>query len=280
VPESNPGKAGPATSREGACPGGCPSQESRPDPSTFQTGDIIWPRQPWIFIPYNSAPTGSYESDKAGWEREKQDFVTRVTQDANASEYDRGVAAELRSMTFEEFRARFLRGTEEDEVTASGWLPWIGHVAMIYVKDGAPWIVESTFGGVRMVPYEDWIKERGKSLIWHGRVKGMDAVARARLAEEAAKQLKKPYEFFNFNLLDDNGFYCSKFAWYLIRKSMGVAVDDNPDPRRKFWFSPKQLIHSPHVQLLTNPTTYSTGVAPRSSPRKLIGVVNWPSPNV
>jgi uncharacterized protein YycO len=262
LPEPSPGRASPAKSKEEACPGGCPGRESRPDPSTFETGDIIWPRQPWIFIPYNSAPTGNYESDKAGWEREKQDFVIRIQQDSNATEHDRAVAAELQSLTFEEFRARFLKGTEEVDVTASGWLPWIGHVAMIYVKEGRPWIIESTFGGVRMEPYEDWLKHRGKSLIWHGRVKGMDAAARARLAEEAVKQLKKPYEFFNFNLLDDHGFYCSKFAWYLIRKSMGVAVDDDPEPRRKFWLSPKQLIHSRHVQLLANPTSYSSGAAP------------------
>ena len=248
-----------------------PSKQPRPDPATFETGDILWPRQPWIFIPYNSKPSGSYDPDKAGWEREKQEFLDRIKQNPNASEYDRAVAAELEAMRFEEFRARFFSGIEEDEVTAAGWLPWIGHVAMIYVREGKPWVIESTFGGVRMMPYEEWLKERGNSLIWHGRVKGMDTAARTRLGEDAVKQLKKPYEFFNFDLSDDHGFYCSKFAWFLIKRAMGIAPDDNPDPRRKFWFSPKQLIRSPHVQLLTNPTSYAGGddkVEPQSVPSR------------
>jgi cell wall-associated NlpC family hydrolase len=264
TPPSGPPSATPTKSADNTSPSSLP----RPDPATFETGDIIWPRQPWIFIPYNSQPTGHFDPDKAGWEHEKQEFLERVKQNPRASEYDRAMAVELEAMTFEAFRARFLSGIEEDEVTAAGWLPWIGHVALIDIREGRPWVVESTFGGVRAVPYEEWLKERGKSLIWHGRVRGMDAAARARLSDEARKQIKKPYQFFNFDLLDDQGFYCSKFAWYLIRRSMGMAVDDNPEPRRKFWFSPKQLIRSPHIRLLTNPAAYA-GKEDRVEPQSL-----------
>jgi len=253
-----------------ACTGkDCPGRQTRPDPATFQTGDVIWPRQPWVFIPFNSRPTGSYDPDKAGWESEKKEFIERVKQDPRAPEYDRGMATQLETLSYEEFRARFLSGTEDDEVTAAGWLPWIGHVAMIQVREGKPWVVESTFGGVRQMPYEDWLKERGKSLIWHGRVKGVDEAGRARMGEEAVKQLKKPYQFFNFDLLDDQGFYCSKFVWFVTRRALGVPVDGDPEPKRKFWFSPKQLIKSRNIQLLNNPRSYAGGEeaeAPQSSP--------------
>lgn len=237
-------------------------RQPRPDPATFQTGDVIWPRQPWIFIPYNSRPAGGYDPDKAGWEQDKQEFLERVKQNPRAAENDRAVAAQLEAMSYEEFRARFLSGTEEEEVTAAGWLPWIGHVAMIQVRDGTPWVVESTFGGVRHLTYEDWLKERGKSLIWHGRVKGVDEAGRARMAEEAIKQLKKPYQFFNFDLLDDQGFYCSKFVWFVSRRALGLSLDGDAEPKRKFWFSPKQVMKSSHIQLLNNPTSFGGGSEP------------------
>jgi len=254
---------------------GKPSSVPRPDPATFETGDVLWPRQPWMFIPFNSQPTGGFDPDKAEWEREKQEFLKRVKQDPQASENDRAAAIELQGLTYEEFRARFLSGIDEDEVTAAGWAPWIGHVAVIYVEAGKPFVIESTFGGTRMTEYQEWLKERGKALIWHGRVRGMDAAARTRLGEEALKQLKKPYEFFNFDLSDDHGFYCSKFAWFLIRRATGIAADDNPEPRRKFWFSPKQLIKSPHIRLLTNPTSYS-GSEERVEPQSLPTRPNQP----
>jgi uncharacterized protein YycO len=259
-------KQPPAIKPEGKGPAVTAMRQARPDPATFQTGDVIWPRQPWVFIPFNSRPAGNYDPDKSGWEREKQEFLERVKQNPRASENDRAVAAQLEAMAYEEFRARFLSGTEEEEVTAAGWLPWIGHVAMIQVRDGTPWVVESTFGGVRQMPYSDWLKERGKSLIWHGRVKGVDEAGRTRMAEEALKQLKKPYQFFNFDLLDDQGFYCSKFVWFVTRRALGVPLDGDPEPKRKFWFSPKQLIKSRHIQLLNSPSSFGGGGDGEESP--------------
>jgi uncharacterized protein YycO len=266
APKQSPAlQQAPALKPEGKGPAVTAMRQRRPDPSTFQTGDVIWPRQPWVFIPFNSRPAGSYDPDKTGWEREKQEFLERVKQNPRASENDRAVSTQLEAMSYQEFRARFLSGTEEDEVTAAGWLPWIGHVAMIQVRDGTPWVVESTFGGVRQMTYEDWLKERGKSLIWHGRVKGVDEAGRTRMAEEALKQLKKPYQFFNFDLLDDQGFYCSKFVWFVTRRALGVPLDGDPEPKRKFWFSPKQLIKSRHIQLLNNPSSFGGGGEPEES---------------
>ena len=79
------------------------------------------------------------------------------------------------------------------------------------------------------------------------------------------KQLGKPYEFFNFDLNDDSGFYCSKLAWMSVWRATSraaqrapVAVDDNPNPRRSFfdWFSPKQLVNARRVTLLHKPGDY------------------------
>jgi uncharacterized protein YycO len=66
-----------------------------------------------------------------------------------------------------------------------------------------------------------------------------------------------PYRFFNFDLGDTSGFYCSKLAWYCIKSATGTAPDDNANPRRILWYSPKRLMKSHHVTLLRNPGNYA-----------------------
>jgi hypothetical protein len=233
------------------------SDGGRPDPAVFETGDLLWKKQPLVFIPYDARPSATYESDKEDWEREKQAFLDRARNNPQVSEFDRSTAARLESLSFEAFRSQYLGGTDEEHVTAAGWIPWIGHVAMILVRDGQPWVVEATVPKVRVIAYAEWLKHQGKALIWHGRLKGLDAAARAKPVEEALKQVNKPFVFFTFDLGDDRSFYCSKLVWYSIFRALGWSVDDDPETRRRFWFSPKQLMASRHVRLVTNPEPYA-----------------------
>src|ERR1051326_1398113 len=68
----------------------------------------------------------------------------------------------------------------------------------------------------------------------------------------------RPGEFniWNFDLGDDREFYCSKLMWYSVWTTLGLALDDMPWTTRLVWFSPKQLMHSPHVDVLFSPGNY------------------------
>ncbi len=229
-----------------------------PDPSTFQPGDFLWPRDPSHYIPYGSRPTGTFKQEKAEWEREKQAFLSRVQQDPKASDYDRALAARLEGLSFEQFHDRYVGDGGEGELTARGWIPYIGHVGMVFFKDEKPWVVEAVPGKVRTLPYEDWLKKRFHGYVWHGRVRELTDEQRLRMVVEAIQQESKPYAFFNFHLADDGGFYCSKLMWYALFRASGVALDDDPEPRRFFWYSPKQIFKSRHIQVLYSPGDYGT----------------------
>lgn len=58
--------------------------------------------------------------------------------------------------------------------------------------------------------------------------------------------------------MDDSAFYCSKLAWLAAMRSLGFAVDDDPNPKRSFWFSPKQFLYSRRVARLNDPGEYAT----------------------
>ena len=108
--------------------------------------------------------------------------------------------------------------------------------------------------------YADWLKRFTNIQVWHGRFRDLDAAATQRIADVARRQLGKPYDFFNFDLNDDRGFYCSKLVWMSVWRAARIAADDNPDPNRgnRFppWFSPKALIGASRVTMLHSPGDY------------------------
>lgn len=230
----------------------------RPDPSAFQPGDLLWPRKPHQYIPYRSQPVGTLKKDKGEWEQEKQRFLARVKNDPQASDYDRALAARLETLSFEKFHERYVGDGGEGELTAQGWVPYVGHVAMLYFKDDRPWVVEAIPGQVRTTSYENWIRERGHEYVWHGRVRGLTDDQRLNMIVQALQHDHKPYEFWNFDLSDEGGFYCSKLMWHAVFRASGVALDDDPEPRRFFWYSPKQMFRSRHIQVLSSPGDYGT----------------------
>ena len=179
-------------------------------------------------------------------------------------------------MSYEEFERVYFSAqtpppagtTGTRSLGGAGHVIYVGHVALIEVdRSGIPYVVEATphradgsRGGVLRTTYADWLKHFTDVQVWHGRFRDLDTPATQRIADVALSQLGKPYDFFNFNLIDDRGFYCSKLIWFSVWRAARIAADDNPDPNRgnRFppWFSPKALIGASRITMLHNPGDY------------------------
>ncbi|PRD50424.1 YiiX/YebB-like N1pC/P60 family cysteine hydrolase [Phyllobacterium myrsinacearum] len=238
------------------------AKTSRPDPSGFQSGDFVWPKKPGVIVPYSASyapemrqiPTDFY--DKQKFEAEKSAYLERAAKsdpDFAASQENR-----LNRLSFEAF-ARQYHGSHTLNAASlgTGSIVYVGHVAILEICDGAPFVIEAVSGqGVIRHSYEDWLASRPGEDIWLGRVEDLPQEQRSEIPAEAKKYLGRPYEFFNLDLNDDSGFYCSKLVWLAIFRSLQFAIDDDPQGERFFWFSPKQLMNARRVQLLYNPGSY------------------------
>ncbi len=239
--------------------------EQRPDPATFQTGDFLWPKEPGAWVPYftdpsavarlrKATPEQAFAEERARWEKEKQDFLG-----GRRGRLKPEQQAFLETLTFEEFRAIYLGNAlgPRAELGALGWPVYVGHVAVLNQKPGGKWeVIEAVPPKVQVVAYDDWLAGRPGQDLWHGRLKKYDQADRARVAVEANKHDKKPYELWNFNLNSDKGFYCSKLVWMAVYRMLKFATDDDPDPDRWIWYSPKQLMGSRHIDMLFRPGKY------------------------
>ncbi len=250
----------------------------RPDPQTFETGDLVWPKPSGAVVPYaGTDPTKSavdaLELREDEWQRLRVLFVRSARASAPAlPEADRAyqlkLAEEVEAMTYSQFVPGYGAGVSpgDFQTYGIGQLAYVGHVALIDVDSasGVPYVVEAVYGTnlacqscVQRVRYADWLQARGDVLVWHGRLRNLDGAARRHVVEVARAQLQKPYQFFNFNLADNSGFYCSKLVWYAVQAATGIAVDGRSDPRRLIWFSPLQLLNArEQVQLLSSPGNY------------------------
>lgn len=236
-----------------------------PDPATFRSGDFVWPKKKNAIVPRMEVPAPPSE-ERAAWEAARD----RLLQQENLPQE---VAGRLKNMSYEEFASLYFSGPapsveksgEGRSLSIGGQNIYVGHVGIIQIDgSGVPHVVEATGRTVARTVYADWLKGHSDMQVWHGRVRDLSAGVRARIAAEASKQIGKPYAFFNFDLSDDSGFYCSKLAWMSVwRATSGtgqsaVAMDDNPNPRRAFfsWFTPKQLINAKRVRLLHKPDEF------------------------
>jgi len=77
------------------------------------------------------------------------------------------------------------------------------------------------------------------------------------MAKEASKYIGRPYDFWNFDLNSDIGFYCSKLVWLATYRSLKFAIDGNANSHRIFWFSPKQLLYTRRVIILLDQGSYT-----------------------
>jgi hypothetical protein len=231
-----------------------------PAPELLQAGDLIWPKKPGAIIPYDSRPGEADKSDAVRWRNEKEAYLNQIRHNPNPSPQERERYATLQKMTYGEFVGYYLRDQIPGESTLYGLGGIaVGHVGIIETIDGKPFVVEAMWGpGVQRISYADWLQNHQGEIFWVGRLKQVPPEKRAAIAEKAADQIGKPYKFWDFDLEDASGFYCSKLAWLSILQGVGFPPDDNVNPKRLLWFSPKQLINSKHIQLIANPGDYGT----------------------
>jgi hypothetical protein len=234
-------------------------QGSLPDPKQFQSGDFLWPKKPGVFVPYDAGPSRARDADEAKWNEERDRFIANVGTKARyftPAQIDR-----MRKLTYSEFYARYTGGAKSGAGTYSVSSPvYVGHVAIVEIDEsGMPWVIEALWGtGVIRRTYADWATERAGEDVWLGRLAKLAVVDRAKIPIEAKKQVGKPYDFWNFDLNDDTCFYCSKLTWMAVFRSLRVAVDDNSNSKRFFWFSPKQFLYVPRITRLIDPGPYAT----------------------
>lgn len=253
----------------------------RPDPKTFESGDFVWPKPPGAFIPYEGVPperllVDAQEVTESEWTRLKFEFIRAARAadpgvDPAERQYRLDIADRLETMSYSTFFNDYSAGVspKEFQTYGAGQIAYVGHVAILEVDPASkiPYVIEAVYGQtleckscVQRVSYERWLSARGNVLVWHGRLKGVGAAQRAQVAALAGVEQGKPYRFFNWNLMDTSGFYCSKLVWYAVMKATGIALDDNPDPRRPIWFSPLQAMkygkEKNHIDLLSSPGNY------------------------
>lgn len=231
-----------------------------PNPARFQSGDLLWPNKPGGFVPYSDRGEPQPERAEKAWLNDRDDFVSKAQK--GETHLSKAQIDSLKNMSFAEFYNRYagdreIGGTEL--YSNSNAFTFVGHAAIVDVDDGGKiWIIEASLDrGVARKPYSEWLKPLSDSLIWHGRVRDVPQPARRGIAEEARKYVGRPYDFWNFDLDDDKGFYCSKLVWLSIFRAIKIAIDGNASPKRQFWFSPKQLLNSPQIIKLHNPSNYS-----------------------
>jgi hypothetical protein len=238
-----------------------------PDSRNFQTGDLLWPKKKGTFVPQTRSVGAPQNEERRSWEASRQRALSEPAQAGISPE----VAEKLKTMRFDEFERLYHTGqTQQPATRGVGPLAdtiSVGHVGIIEVgANGTAHVVEATpqgpagTAGVIRTRYADWLNNYANIQVWHGRVRNLDARLRGRTLEAALAQLSKPYDFFNFDLNDDRGFYCSKLVWMSLWRTASIALDDNPDPRRGLrfppWFSPKQLISVKRVEVLHKPGEY------------------------
>jgi len=231
-----------------------------PDPSLFQSGDFVWPKKPGAYVPYKSDAPSSPVNDEITWNRERDSYISRLKAKQVLDEVDREQIKVLPKLTFREFLAIY-EGNEPPErpsgFSGSGF--YVGHVGIVDVDpDGKPWVVEALVKpGVRRISYDDWLKGRPGEMVWLGRLRGFSAADRQLVVQDARTHIGKPYNFWNFDLGDTSGFYCSKLAWHSIFGALHFPVDGRADPKRALWFSPKQLLYISAMDRIHDPGPYA-----------------------
>jgi hypothetical protein len=229
-----------------------------PDSKTFQAGDFIWPKRPGVYVPYDATQRGDPNEEERRWVDDRDRFVANAS---TLAPYLTPTDVEfLRTLSFREFYSRYVGDQVPDTpgLYASGGGIYVGHVGIIDIDpSGEPWVIEALWEpGVVRHSYQDWLKGRPQEVVWHGRVGDLPADSRAKIAAEAKLYVGRPYNFWNFDLSDDKAFYCSKLAWLAIFHALGFAIDGNPQPKRSFWFSPKQLLYLKTIARLHDPGPY------------------------
>jgi hypothetical protein len=250
--------------------------QERPDPANFQSGDFVWPKPSGAFVPYAGLPPDrslvqAEELSEEVWTAQRIEFVRSARlnppQDPIERAYVQKLADDLENVSYTAFFHSYAADVAPSDFQAmgAGQLLYVDHMAIIDVDErGEPHVIEAVYGKaprgtslVERLPYTEWLIGRKTPLVWHGRLRGADRIGRQAIAVAAREQINKPYRFFNFDLSDASGFYCSKLAWYATMKATGIALDGKSDPKRFIWFSPLQALkRKSEIEILSSAGNY------------------------
>lgn len=237
---------------------------SPPDESLLEAGDFIFPKKPGVYVPYfdRGGQPSTFAKDEAEWNAEKQKFLATVKEKLPYFS-DQDIET-IRRLSFAEFYAAYTGSVVSNEpLLQKGFGLYVGHVGIIDVdQDQKKWVIEAIADkGVIRQRYEDWLTGRPGEWVWVGRLEAMTPRERELIPREAAKYIGREYAFWNFDLNDDRGFYCSKLAWMAMYRSLDrFAVDGNSNPKRIIWFSPKQLLYASPIKRIVEPAEYKIDI--------------------
>jgi Permuted papain-like amidase enzyme, YaeF/YiiX, C92 family len=211
-------------------------QRLAPNASDLQTGDLVWPRAGWQIVSFDDDRTRSQPWHVA--------YAQEIAKPGISSEETEQLDLFVRDI-------------------------WVGHIALIEIVDGIPWVVDATpnrsgwaeprTDGVAMQPYQAFLDDAAhtESHIWHGRIKP-EFVNPAdnfgqRLVDAAKKHIGAKYSIKPRGLAKPNKFYCSKLIWHALRDGLGITLEKKglrvPQP----WFTPWDVMQADCVQLLYQP---------------------------
>ena len=220
-----------------------------PPIEALQTGDLLFPRPVDGWVPYltgHANQSSTYGEEEKEWLELRQQIVD------GKGVMPPAARAKIGTMSYDEFRAHY-GGTGNPALFGVHF--YTGHVAIFDSGE----VIEALwdqYDSVIKHSYADWVKVRGKDLVWQSRLTGKRDADLRKFCDAARAQVGKPYDFINFNLLDATGFYCSKLVWFAAKTALGLALDDHNNPERIFWYSPKQLLHSKHLTAIQAPDNY------------------------
>lgn len=236
-------------------------EPKRPDPADFQAGDFLWPRRPGQWVPYVSGASAERDVDKKRWLRERDRFVVAVRSDPASSPARRQLATDLEGLEYAEFYELYQGDqapSNHQPFGGGGGGFYVGHVAIVSFEAGRPWVIEALDDrNVVKSPYDQWLAGRPGAWIWQGRIANHTPADRARIADAAHRYLGVRYDFWNLDLSNESGFYCSKLCWLATLKAVEQPIDGNAEPNRTFWFSPKQMLKARSIEKRFNPGNYT-----------------------
>jgi hypothetical protein len=231
-----------------------------PDAASLQAGDFLWPKKPGAFIPYRLDTGQDVDADREDWLKEKQQFIAKARASGNPELT--AAANRIAPLTYNDFRSLYLRNQDPGAITpySLGAIAAVGHVAIVQVDQaGQPWVIEALWKpGVTRSTYSAWLAGRSGEIVWQGRLNGVAQSDRAKIAAEAVRWVSKPYDFWNFDLADSSGFYCSKLVWFCVMSALHTPIDGDPNPKRAIWLSPKQVLYSKSIDRLVDPGEYGS----------------------
>jgi hypothetical protein len=197
-----------------------------PAAELLQAGDLIWLKKPGAIVPYYSKPGEADKGDAVRWQKEKKAYLGLIIGKSSPSPEEEERYSALQKMTYEEFVSYYLGDRIPGQPATYGLGDIsVGHVGIIEISDGRPFVVEAMWGpGVQRLSYADWVQKRPGEIFWLGRLKEVPPEKRAAVAEWAVEQIGKPYNFWDFDLEDANGFYCSNW--------LGCPSSKAPDSRQ------------------------------------------------